>query len=395
MPRRSSIRYYASRKAYYTQIHGKQVLLASGPEDYPAGPTYLSALEAFTAIMSQVEAPRKGDRNNLRTLCNLFLANQEGRIQPATFASYLTMLRPLIAAYGDTLVCHFGPAKVETFLRQQRQLRADPRGRRRRWASTTVSLFLTVLRRVFRWAIESRLIDHSPMAGYVDPPAGVSVPKRLVSPEAHAKLLAVCRGRWEPLRPALMVLEATGARLGEVVAMQARYWNPQRRAFCYLRHSLLQPGDFRHKAAKHKDRWLYLSGDALACVQVLLAAHPRGALLRRRDGKPLTARTVRQALRTLCKRAGIAAITSHCYRHTFITNWLAINPNIDILSQLVGDEPETIRKRYSHLCDRWEAIRLNLEAFRSSPLSIAAALPSEPNPPDAKPVDACPDAPLQ
>jgi hypothetical protein len=47
MPRCPSIRYFHSRKAYYTQYQGKQHLLAAGPKDEPDGPTYYTAIGAW------------------------------------------------------------------------------------------------------------------------------------------------------------------------------------------------------------------------------------------------------------------------------------------------------------------------------------------------------------
>jgi hypothetical protein len=52
MPRQPSVRYFSSRQAYSCQFRSKQHLLASGPDDYPDGPTYKAAVKAFGQLMT-------------------------------------------------------------------------------------------------------------------------------------------------------------------------------------------------------------------------------------------------------------------------------------------------------------------------------------------------------
>src|SRR5436190_23259835 len=53
MARKASVRYWPGRKGggYFCVYQGVRRELALGPDDAPDGPTYLSALEAFQALM--------------------------------------------------------------------------------------------------------------------------------------------------------------------------------------------------------------------------------------------------------------------------------------------------------------------------------------------------------
>lgn len=58
MARKSSVRYYPSRSAFFTVYRGERHKLAEGPDDQPDGPTFLAALTAFRGL-----TPRRPPRS--------------------------------------------------------------------------------------------------------------------------------------------------------------------------------------------------------------------------------------------------------------------------------------------------------------------------------------------
>jgi hypothetical protein len=56
-------------------------------------------------------------------------------------------------------------------------------------------------------------------------------------------------------------------------------------------------------------------------------------------------------------------LTAYSYRHTFATNWLLAGKFIELLAEIMGNSPPTIRKHYAHLCSDKGAIRKQLEEF--------------------------------
>ena len=73
MARRASVRYWPSRNAYCCWFNGNQVELAEGPDDFPSGPTYQTALRKFIEITTLADADRAKDSNTARVVCEMYL----------------------------------------------------------------------------------------------------------------------------------------------------------------------------------------------------------------------------------------------------------------------------------------------------------------------------------
>jgi integrase len=69
------------------------------------------------------------------------------------------------------------------------------------------------------------------------------------------------------------------------------------------------------------------------------------------------------AFKELRKRTNTTGFTAYSYRHTFATRWLEAGGSIDVLAELMGNSPETIRKHYAHLFNDKHELRQKLEAF--------------------------------
>src|SRR5262249_37804875 len=70
--RKASVRYYASRGAYFTHFEGDQIRLSVGPDDAPNGPTYLAALDAFRQLMQVNTADSDDQANTVRVVVDLY-----------------------------------------------------------------------------------------------------------------------------------------------------------------------------------------------------------------------------------------------------------------------------------------------------------------------------------
>lgn len=90
MPRRPTRpRYYPSRRAYYAQVGGKQVLLAKGERDDPA--VVRKAWECFREVVPS--RPRKVV-GITEEESNKLLMNEEGPVSTVFYLMYLTGCRP-------------------------------------------------------------------------------------------------------------------------------------------------------------------------------------------------------------------------------------------------------------------------------------------------------------
>lgn len=373
MPRRTKVNYFPSRGGYYCQINRKQYLLASGPDDAPGGPTYEAALVAYKHLLEDSWAEQAGDGNTVRTVLELYLQQTEPQVESSTQARRLGLLRPFRDALGEVKVRELTSFKIDAFIadmRRPRQAKATVRGkevtRRVVWNDSSVTSFLQTASAAFAWAVEKKLITENPIKGIYRPGIRSRGQDCIVSPEQHVFFLSICRS--EGMRQIMVALENTGARPGELLAAEAKYWDADKQALVYLANARRKKGSFRHKAAKHKDRIIYFNGEALEMMQQLMRRHPKGPLFRRRDGTPYTLKTVQRYFHRFRTRPGVEMpeLTAYSYRHTFATRWLLAGRSIEILAELLGNTPQVIRKHYAHLCGDWRAIRQQLEDFKGN-----------------------------
>ena len=71
--RKSSIKHYPSKNGFFTIYQGKTYRLATGPDDWPSGPTFLTALKEFRRVLDTAHAPTYGDGNRLGIIAELYL----------------------------------------------------------------------------------------------------------------------------------------------------------------------------------------------------------------------------------------------------------------------------------------------------------------------------------
>jgi integrase len=187
----------------------------------------------------------------------------------------------------------------------------------------------------------------------------------LVGPDLHLLVLAACH--CTALRNLVVALEDTGARPGELTAAEGKDWNEELRAVVYYGDDRRRQDEFRHKNARHrKDRIVRFTGEALDIARAAVARGPNTPLFPSLRGTKYAPKSVQNSFRHLRDRLGVRGLTAYSYRHTFATNWLLAGKGIDVLAELLGNSPETIRKHYAHLCQRQDSIRSQLEEFRSS-----------------------------
>lgn len=380
MPRRSSIRYFTSRGGYYTQFQKRQYPLAQGPDDYPDGPTYKAARQAFDAIFEAEAAPSKGEQNPVRVICNMFLTWAESRIRPTTMKAWQHCLAPFMRQLGDTSVGSLSRMKIEAFLAHQRlprrcQQKQGGKVFERKWGDSSCDLFVRVLKRILSWSVKQGILEKNPLSHLEAGPSRSRGRKCILTPAIHQQILAL--SKHETLRHLCVILEATGARPSEIVAAETRYWSEKRQALHYPSDATRRPDEFRHKTAKYKDRYIYFSGEALALIRALMERYPKGPLFRTSRGTPYSVTNLNKRFEVLADKTGIPDLTPYAYRHTFATRWLERGESIEILAELLGNSPEVIRKHYSHLCEQYDTLRSRLEAFRKNSYTASA----EPAPP--------------
>lgn len=366
MARRPQVRYFKSRGAYFCQLNGKQHKLATGPDDGPSGPTFAAATKAYAGLISLAGAPNAHATNTVRVVAELYLRySEEAGRRPQTLKIRQRCLGAFISAgWGERAVASLTILDIQAFTGRMRRPPGNGSEKRARaWNGGTVRLFLQSLRAAFRWGVQAGLLANDPVARAEQPPARSRGREAILDPSQHAQLLKLASRH---LRPVVVVLEATGARPGEIAGATAGDYDAQLGALVYHQGGARPEDAFCHKTAgKGKDRVILLTGEALEIVRERVRAGGKGPLFKTRAGRPWTSKSIAKGFAGLRERTGIPALTAYSYRHTFATAWLRDGGSIDHLAELLGNTPAVIRRHYSHLCGERDALRARLEAFKA------------------------------
>jgi integrase len=367
MARKPSVRYWSSRNAYCCWFRGQQHVLADGPDDKPTGPTYLAALKRFSEIITLDAAGSAGDRNTVRTVFEKYLAHIHGKAKPATFELRQRYLCEFLAGSGrgDVAVKDFAGIYVYDFIERMRRPRWIKKANRDcRWGDGAARALISSLKAAFSWAKGMKLIATDPVASLAEPEARSRGRDCILTREQHEVILANCR---PALRAIVVVLENSGARPAEIINATAEAYDAHLGALVYHTETRRRKGEYSHKTARRKDRVILLTGEALKIVRDLIGKHPQGLLFRNSKGRPWTRKHLVGIFRNLRKRAKLPAeFCAYSYRHTFATRWLERGGSIDVLAELMGNKPETIRKHYAHLFNDRRELRAKLEAFQAA-----------------------------
>lgn len=106
-------------------------------------------------------------------------------------------------------------------------------------------------------------------------------------------------------------------------------------------------------AKRNKSRQIPLNSSAKEALRSIIGNKPAdltSALLTKKDGSPLTRRSIQDIVKNACLRAGInRLIGPHVLRHTFLSKVYAKHKDIKITQQLAGHtDPKLTIQMYTH-----------------------------------------------
>lgn len=376
MARKPQVRYFDTRKAYFTQFRGKQHKLAVGPDDAPTGPTYLEALEKFGQLLRLDQATTAGSNNTVDVVAELYLRylRDVKKVQPETFSIRQRYVSAFVnGGFGKRLVGSLVHQEVYAFCNDKRTVRKGYC-----WDDGSVRNCLDSLQACFNWAVKSLALPRNPLKGIESPSASSRGVECVVSPEVHKKILKyLSRQDALAFRQLVIALENSGARPSEITNATAADWNDTDGCLVYRKNATRRQGSHKHKTAKSKDRCIFFTGEALDMMRQLVAIHPTGYLFHpstKRHGKRARLKwkkkEVNDRWRSMRDKLQIAEeVKLYGYRHAFATTNIKAGMSVDTLACLMGNTAAIIRLHYSHLLDDKVNLRAQLEHFKKEAAS--------------------------
>src|SRR5262249_10831650 len=154
------------------------------------------------------------------------------------------------------------------------------------------------------WAAKNGLIAANPASGIERPAARRKAADVVLSDDQKARILAAVRPA--AARDFVIVLEATGARPGELRHAEARDYDRRLGAIVYKAADRRREDEFCHKTAyTGRDRVIYLDGAAKEIIERLVMLRPTGTLFR------MSPRAVMARFRRLRIKLGIDGLTAY------------------------------------------------------------------------------------
>jgi site-specific recombinase XerD len=249
--------------------------------------------------------------SDMRDLAQSFKRSLRAKNRAAeTIKSYIStveMFADFLSGRGlSTSIIGIGRKQVEDFMDDQLS----------RWKPKTARIRYGNLQQFFKWCVEEREIDESPMRS-MTPPYVPEVPVPIISDDHLKRLFKTCQGTtFEQRRDLaiLRVLYGCGLRRGELTGLHVDDVDWDLEVLIVLgkgRRSRSVP--FGAKTSQALDRYVRERSKHALSSSPMLWLGEKGAL-----GES----GVAQMLRRRCKDAGIPQLHPHQFRHTAAHEWL-------------------------------------------------------------------------
>jgi integrase len=346
--RKPQVRYFASRKAYFTTWHGKQHKLAEGPDDAPNGQVYLSALTAFQGLMELANADRAGQNNLVRTVFELYAQHLEKRNQLRSLKIFCEIAKHAVEDFGDVSVSDLKLFHVEQFFERMSKPRPDKWKRSQKWGQSYQAFALRALKAALNWGLKQELIVKHPLRALKIVAKSSRGEEAYVPGDVLARIIGVSTQDFAGL---LRFMSSTGCRPDEAYHVEARYYHPADK--CVVFPGAPKEGEYAWKNAtknsERVDRIIYLIDSVNEMVAERCKRYPKGRIFRNKLGRAWRAGMVGKSLRYYAAKLGVPVPTAYGLRHTFATDYLLAGGDIKILSDLMGTSVRMIEKHYGHL----------------------------------------------
>lgn len=312
--RKPSVRYWKTRKVYYTQIQGQRFYL---------GPDKHLAHQRFHELMSQPQK-RAVPSDAVVALIDQFLEWVQKHRAGETYEWYQTRLQQFADRYPDLRVLELKKFHITQWIDSF----DVASGTKRNLARSIV--------RCLNWAEDEGLIDQNPIRRFRKPKGG----KReiVILPEEFERILGAIKR--QPFRDLVTFAWHTGARATECLTLEKSHVE-------LANHRIVFPVE--EEKMERAPRIIYLTEEAEDIVRRLMLRWPEGKLFRNTDGNPWTTDSVNCCF----NRVRLKIDKKYCLtniRHSFCHRLLKAGVDALTVSILMGHaDPSMVAKVYGHL----------------------------------------------
>lgn len=307
---------------YYLEYAGPDGRKVRRRTDPPAA-TAKVAKEQLHAALARVGS--RAERVSVQRVLDAYA----GHLETHSASYYRRLGRYVLAAwgraYGARPVGAFGPEDVDAFVRS---LRA------RDLSDSSLAAHLTALRAAFRRAVRTGLLPAHPVTSVGVPYQAAE--RHVVWTDEELQAVAAALPAWA--RPVLLLLRATGLRVGDALAL--RWEVVQGRPVEALRLR-------QEKTGEPLD--IPLSAAARAVLEALERKDDVPWLFPARGAEgPRLVSTFRRAFYAACRAAGVSGKTIHDIRRTFATRAWNAGVSPAIIAKTLGQGSTRLVSRYTH-----------------------------------------------
>ncbi len=277
-----------------------------------------------------------------------WLADYGAGLRPVTRDGYERVVRKHLLPHFDKTLADITPADVQAFVSAKV---------RDGYAPKTVSMMLTQLKGMFRWAIQMELTERNPAAS-VRAPHPVKKEMEFLSPDEIKRLLDAAS---DEARPVIAVAVFTGLRQGELLALRVSDLELDRGLIFVRRSYSAKYGYVQPKSAAGRRAVRIGPG-----VTEILRAQVEGKEGLVFGTEPLDKYAlVHDEFHPALARAGVKRIRWHDLRHTYAALMISLGCNVKFLqSQLGHSSIKMTLDRYGHLLPSVdEGIEARMEAL--------------------------------
>jgi integrase len=289
------------------------------------------------------------ERITLEAWLHRYIKLVEADRRPSTLEKYHDYLKKIVDEMGKTLL-----SKVSAYQIQHLYSQLSSRG-----LSPSVRQHLhDFLNASFKRALKLGIIDRSPMVAVDRPRGGRVIHPKALSPDEIKRLLEAAKG--ERYGDALYLIVTVGLRIGEAVGLK---WSDLEgnKLFIQRTASLLDERlVFGPPKTERGKRDLYLPRDVmeklehlkyLQTVELSMIGKRPEFMFCTDKGTPLYPNNLRRAYRRMVTKAGLSKVRVHDLRHTFTTLARDAGLDLEVVAQVLGQDPRVTLTVYSHITE--------------------------------------------